>query len=124
MVRPGTGKPEDGMCIRLASFIALMCMALVGCETFYPGRGTTHQSSSSLVSFLYPNGAELPRENSIQQLHVPLRVGLAMLPAKSGPAGSAPDAVLRQQLLERVRAHFSDRKFVSEITIIPDYYLG
>jgi rhombotail lipoprotein len=100
-----------------------MCTALVGCEAFYPGNRTTHQSSSSLVSFLYPNGAEPPHENSIPQLHVPLRVGLAMLPAKSGPAGLAPDAALRQQLLERVRAHFSDRKFVSEITIIPDYYL-
>jgi rhombotail lipoprotein len=110
--------------MRTASVIALVSVALVGCEAFDPLYRTTHQSSSSLVAFLYPNGAEPPRENTIPQLHVPLRVGLAMLPAKSGPAGPAPDAALRQLLLERVRAHFSDRRFVSEITIIPDYYLG
>ena len=112
------------MRIRLTSVIALVCVALAGCAALDRGARSTHQSSSSLVGFLYPSGAEPPRENSIPQLHVPLRVGLAMLPAKSGPAGPAPDAALRQQLLERVRAHFSDRRFVSEITIIPDYYLG
>src|SRR5579862_2425465 len=108
----------------LASFTAVLCVALGGCETFYPGHGTTHQSSSSLVSFLYPGGAEPPRENSIPQLHVPLRVGLAFLPSRGDPSDSGPDAALKAQLLERVRALFSDRKFVSEITIIPDYYLG
>jgi rhombotail lipoprotein len=108
----------------LSLFAAVLCFALCGCETFYPGHGTTHQSSSSLVAFLYPDGAEPPRENSIPQLHVPLRVGLAFLPSRGDPSGSAPDAALKAQLLERVRAHFSDRKFVSEITIIPDYYLG
>jgi rhombotail lipoprotein len=108
----------------LSIFAALLCLTLVGCETFYPGHGTTHQSSSSLVAFLYPNGAEPPRENSIPQLHVPLRVGLAFLPSRSDAPGTGPDAALKAQLLERVREHFSDRKFVSEITIIPDYYLG
>jgi rhombotail lipoprotein len=32
--------------------------------------------------------------------------------------------VQRAELLERIRRHFSDRKFVSEIVVIPDYYLS
>jgi rhombotail lipoprotein len=102
----------------------VLAMALSGCEGLCgPGCGAPrqHHSSSSLVDFLYPNGALPPAENSIPELHVPLRVGLAFLPT---PGGAGPDAVLKQQLLERVRQHFSDRKFVSEIVIIPDYYLG
>jgi rhombotail lipoprotein len=34
------------------------------------------------------------------------------------------DAAHRQELLERIRAHFSSRKFVTDITIVPDYYLA
>lgn len=101
-----------------------LAMLLCGCEALCgPGCGAPreHHSSSSLVDFLYPSGALPPAENSIPQLHVPLRVGLAFLPS---PNGAGPDAALREQLLERVRQHFSDRKFVSDIVIIPDYYLG
>jgi len=87
-----------------------------------PWRDVTHHYSSSLVEFLYPQGRVPPRENSVPELHVPLRVGLAFLPARDGSA-VGPDAALRQELLERVRQHFKDRKFVSEIVLIPDYYL-
>jgi rhombotail lipoprotein len=98
---------------------------LAGCELLAPscalGCPSAHSASSSLVDFLYPKGGPPPPQNSIPELHVPLRVGLAFLPPR--PGGSAPSAVLREQLLERVRQHFSDRAFVSEIVIIPDYYL-
>src|SRR5690606_20295436 len=33
------------------------------------------------------------------------------------------EAARRQALLERIRRHFADRKFVREIVIVPDYYL-
>ncbi len=100
-----------------------LAMLLCGCEALCPGCGAPreHHSSSSLVDFLYPAGALPPAQNTIPELHVPLRVGLAFLPA---PNGTGPDAALKEQLLERVRQHFSDRKFVSDIVIIPDYYLG
>ena len=45
-------------------------------------KSQTH-NSSSLVSFLYPDGKVPPAENAIAELHVPLRVGLAFLPSQS-----------------------------------------
>ena len=109
--------------LTLATTLAL-AMLLSGCEVLCGPScaAREHHSSSSLVDFLYPAGALPPAENSIPELHVPLRVGLAFLPSQNPNAG--PDAALKEQLLERVRQHFSDRKFVSEIVIIPDYYLG
>ncbi|HEY8052024.1 MAG: rhombotarget lipoprotein [Steroidobacterales bacterium] len=104
--------------------IALIGAALAGCATApfcYPSCGATRHNSSSLVEFLYPRGELPPAQNSVPELHVPLRVGLAFLPAQGG---AGPDAALKEALLERVRQRFSDRKFVSEIVVIPDYYLG
>jgi rhombotail lipoprotein len=78
------------------------------------------QNSSSLVEFLYPDGRMPPAENQLPELRVPLRVGLAFLPTQSG---AGPTAVQRDELLERIRQRFADRKFVTEIVTIPDYYL-
>jgi rhombotail lipoprotein len=93
------------------------------CAPYCGGAAVARHDSTSLVEFLYPNGAPPPRQNRVPELHVPLRVGLAFLPGR-GIGTAAPDAALRQELLERVRQHFSERKFVSEIVIIPDYYLS
>jgi rhombotail lipoprotein len=104
----------------------IAAMTLSGCEALCApscGAPREHHSSSSLVDFLYPSGALPPAENSIPELHVPLRVGLAFLPPHD-PNAAGPDAALKEQLLERVRQHFRDQKFVSDIVIIPDYYLG
>jgi rhombotail lipoprotein len=108
--------------------VMLMAASLAGCTLLgvpacAPYCSASRHSSSSLVEFLYPDGHAPPPENSIPELHVPLRVGLAFLPGRGAPA-AGPDAAEREQLLERIRSHFSDRKFVSEIVIIPDYYLS
>src|SRR5579859_6835800 len=79
------------------------------------------QNSTSLVEFVYPNGAEPPAENAQPQLHLPLRVGLAFLPGNE--AEYAPDAAHKDQLLEEIRRRFIARHFVAEIVLIPDYYL-
>lgn len=102
--------------------IAIIGAALAGCATnpfCYPVCGVSRHNSSSLVEFLYPRGETPPPQNSVPELHVPLRVGLAFLPAQ-GAAG--PDAALQEELLERIRQRFKDRKFVSDIVLIPDYY--
>jgi rhombotail lipoprotein len=77
-----------------------------------------------LVNFLYPDGKPPPAANTIPELHVPLRVGLAFLPSQAATGPAALDAAQKQVLLERIRQRFSSRKFVSEIVVVPDYYLA
>jgi rhombotail lipoprotein len=81
------------------------------------------QNSSSLVSFLYPDGKLPPTENSVPELRIPLRVGLAFLPSRSSAGAAQLEAAQKEMLLEKIRARFVNRKFVSEIVIIPDHYL-
>jgi rhombotail lipoprotein len=82
------------------------------------------RASSSLVSYLYPSGEEPPSENRIPELRLPVRVGLAFMPARPGAQGPGLEASRREELLERIRQRFADRKFVREIVIVPDYYLA
>jgi rhombotail lipoprotein len=85
-------------------------------------RAHTH-NASSLVDFLYPKGAIPPRQDAIPELHIPLRVGLAFLPSSEADATGGLDAAHEEQLLEKIKQRFSSRKFVTEIVVIPDYYL-
>jgi rhombotail lipoprotein len=101
-------------------------VSLSGCRALSdalcaPACNASTHSSSSLVEFLYPDGSVPHGEDAIPQLRLPLRVGLSFLPSH----GDAPtlDAAERENLLERIRQRFSSRKFVSGITLIPDYYL-
>ena len=103
-------------------------LALSGCEAFssvvcHPHCRSSARSSSSLVSFLYPKGIEPPAENSIPQLNLPVRVGIAFIPQASGGAPAGLEAARRDEILERIRKRFADRPFVSQIVMIPDYYL-
>lgn len=95
---------------------------LSGCALFGGSSRAENRASSSLVEFLYPSGRTPPREDSIPELRLPLRVGLAFLPSKNGSTEGL-EAARREALLERIRARFVDRKFVSRIEIVPDYYL-
>lgn len=103
-------------------------LALTGCEVFDSMLCPAHckssaRSSSSLVGFLYPRGAEPPAENSIPQLNLPVRVGIAFIPETSRIGAAGLEAARREQILERIRKRFADRRFVSQIVVIPDYYL-
>jgi rhombotail lipoprotein len=62
-------------------------------------------------------------QNSIPQLKIPLRVGLAFLPSSESSATGGLDAAHQEVLLERISQRFSSRPFVAEIVMIPDYYL-
>jgi len=97
-------------------------LALSGCTLFVAGKYAENRASSSLVGFLYPDGRAPPRQDSIPELRLPLRVGLAFLPSESGEVEGL-EAAHRDELLERIRKRFADRKFVSRIDIVPDYYL-
>lgn len=111
---------------RTIVILSLLAIGLGGCALFgpaCPGCNSHTRSSSSLVAFLYPDGAAPPAD-SIPELQVPLRVGLAFLPSQSAYGAEGPTAVQKDELLERIRQHFADRKFVREIVVIPDYYLS
>ncbi len=108
--------------MKLRAIFLLTLSAAAGC-TFTSHSSQSH-NSTSLVSFLYPNGSTPPPQNAIPELRVPLRVGLAFLPTQRAFGDVALEAAHREELLERIRQKFSDRKFVSEIVIIPDYYLA
>ncbi|HKQ16121.1 MAG TPA: rhombotarget lipoprotein [Steroidobacteraceae bacterium] len=111
-----------GRTFALASVAASMLSGCAALDAVMFGHAGPRQShnSSSLVEFLYPHGATPPAENQIPELRVPLRVGLAFLPT---PDGTGPTAMQREELLEQIRHRFADRKFVTEIVTIPDYYL-
>lgn len=106
--------------------VVVLALSASGCGFLEPAMCDPHCNnrsgySSSLVDFLYPKNSRLPLQNSVPELHLPLRVGLAFLPGR----GQAPlDEAHQQQLLERIRQRFTSRPFVSEIVLVPDYYLG
>jgi rhombotail lipoprotein len=110
---------------RISGILVLSSMVVLsGCVGWCGNRCTTRTgSSSSLVEFLYPEGAPPPTD-TVPELRIPLRVGLAILPSRPGAVTTGLDAQQKLDLLERIRQRFSSRQFVSDITIIPDYYLA
>jgi rhombotail lipoprotein len=110
-----------GRTFALASVAALLLSGCAALDAMMSDAGHRQsRNSSSLVEFLYPNGRVPPAENQIPELRVPLRVGLAFLPTQDG---AGPTAAQREELMERIRQRFANRKFVTEIVTIPDYYL-
>src|ERR1700723_1239723 len=106
----------------LVIFALLSVLALPGCEAVghmfcAPNCQSQNHNSSSLVTFLYPDGKAPPQNNNIPQLRLPLRVGLAFLPSEGNFGAPALDAAHKNDLLERIRQHFSSQKFISEIVL-------
>lgn len=105
----------------LIAGILLLALASTGCQTLWHGGGyekTRRGNSSSLVDYLYPNGAILaPPSNSLPYLELPLRVGIAFVPGGSGSGAQ------QSQLAASVAKAFADRPFVADIQVIPVTYL-
>lgn len=100
--------------------IALVGIVLAGCSWMFTNDMRTG-SSSSLVDFLYPDGQVPPEvSESIPEIRVPARVGIAFVPTHGSSPLSAPD---RRRLLEQVREAFIGRSYVERIEVIPDNYL-
>jgi rhombotail lipoprotein len=79
--------------------------------------------SSSLVDYLYPGGEEpAPYDETIPQLNLPLRVGLAFVPSSQRYTEGLSEAH-KLVLLNRVKDAFKEREFIKNISIIPDTYL-
>lgn len=115
--------------MKRACIIIALLMPLSGCiplNEFFcaPDCHSETHNSTSLVGFLYPDGKLPPPTDTIPELHLPLRVGLTFLPSQNVSANSGLESVRKEELMERIRKRFADRKFVADIVIIPDYYLN
>ncbi|MEM8984859.1 MAG: rhombotarget lipoprotein [Pseudomonadota bacterium] len=103
--------------------LVLSIPLLSGCGLWLTGEPLERRSgsASSLVDYLYPDGEVPPeRDDTLPQLTLPARVGIAFVPGDRRMPLSASE---QQQLLENVADAFRDRSFVSSIEAIPSQYL-
>ncbi len=108
--------------MRTRIFVLAMSVLLAGCSAFWPGK-QRQGVSSSLVDFLYPRGEVPPDlDNVVSNLVVPLRIGLAFVPSRD-PTTPGLSEASKNELLAKVRAAFTGREFIGDITIIPETYL-
>jgi rhombotail lipoprotein len=103
--------------------LGLVAFACTGCEVLWGNyaRSNSH-ATTPLVQFLYGQDA-VPVTDASVELKLPIRVGLSFLPTEMN-SGSIPTAAQRAEILEAVRQKFSALPYVTEIVIIPDYYLN
>jgi rhombotail lipoprotein len=104
----------------------LFTLILASCTSFWQGAWSPEIRegvSSSLVDYLYPEGTVPPEQASeIPRLDLPLRVGIAFVPAKNRSAADVSEAT-KSELLNQVKTAFLDRDYIEHIEVIPDTYL-
>src|SRR5688572_22789285 len=103
---------------------AALALGLTGCVGFWGQR--RHHEASSVVQFLYPDQAMPFVQPEIPTLRLPLRVGVAFVPA--GTRGFSPiEAGFTEQqktdLMRKVAGQFKTLPFVQSIEIVPATYL-
>jgi len=109
--------------------IVILALGLGGCM------GYQTRLKSSVVDYLYPSQDEARIEPAVPVLELPVDIGIAFVPehsaGKRGTSGAwtswSGAGVLsetrRQELLEKVAAHFRGLDYVDEIEVIPSAYL-
>jgi rhombotail lipoprotein len=98
---------------------AIALLLLAGCASMFAPR-SAHQAGS-VVDYLYPDAREAPKlQPTVTRLRLPVRVGIAFV---LGGAAGGPSDLARQQLLERVKAAFTQYDFIGSIEVIPSTYL-
>jgi rhombotail lipoprotein len=105
-------------------FLTLLCVsalfALSGCASMFSHPGT--RQAGSIVDYLYPDAKEPPKmEPTVTRLRLPVRVGIAFVPG--GGYGAGMQEAAKTQLLERVKASFSQYDYIGSIEVIPSAYL-
>lgn len=104
-------------------FTAACALALSGCvELLDHHARREHAASSSLVNFLYGERA-VPVNDAQAQLRLPIRVGVSFLPPPADSFGTQPSAIQRARVLDAIRENFRALPYVSDIVVVPDYYL-
>jgi rhombotail lipoprotein len=115
--------------IGVALLLGLLVAAATGCA------GARSRYNSSVVDYLYPDKKDPVAQSAIPVLHLPMRVGIAFVPASEDPSyrsglferGRATQFALtearKSQLMEQVAGHFRSLDFIKSIEIIPSAYL-
>lgn len=104
----------------------LLALFFTGCMT---PRTRKADRSTSVVSYLYPAQVNPLPPTTIPVLRLPLRVGVAFVPAGGGGAnqvqmGPPPITELQKTtLLDRVAAEFRRLEYIQSIQVIPSSYL-
>jgi rhombotail lipoprotein len=106
---------------------ALLALTLSGCGllggdscVFHCGQRT--QASTPLVEFLYGDDQKVPKRDAVVTLNLPIRVGLAFLPSRTGNPNDGPTAAQREKILGSIRQNFAGLPYVAEIVPVPSYY--
>jgi rhombotail lipoprotein len=104
--------------------LATLSLTLTGCSWLFQDRnfGRNQEASTPLVDFLYADG-QVPLQDAQPELHLPIRVAVSFLPNGAVPARSQIGAIDRGKVLDALRENFKSLPYVSEIVIVPDYYL-
>jgi len=98
---------------------ALAALVAAGCATWQPNRNT---HATSVMQFLFPRDSQHVEAPGIPVLSLPLRVGVAFVPAGNEYNSGIPEAA-KADLLKRVAAEFRGLPYVKSIEIIPTSYL-
>lgn len=107
--------------------LAATGISLTGCTSLW--RQNRHQASS-VVQFLYPGNDQPFIQPSIPTLRLPLRVGVAFVPAVRTEGNSGYRALdnsfseaQKTSLMREVAAQFKTLPFVQSIELVPTTYL-
>ncbi|HEU4591123.1 MAG TPA: rhombotarget lipoprotein [Steroidobacteraceae bacterium] len=107
----------------VAAFTLLLggCGILSGNECLFRC-GEQRAASTPLVRFLYGDDRPVPQKDATVTLQLPIRVGLAFLPGRTGNPDEGPTPIERERILGSIRSSFADLPYVSEIVPVPSYY--
>lgn len=115
------------------ALLAAASLLLAACAS-----GTAAHHRTSVVQYLYPAGRVAADTQPVTTLRLPLRVGVAFVPAGDPDAGTrsrfrssgylsaaetdVPESE-RLRLAKRIVDHFRERPFVKSVELIPSSYL-
>ena len=107
--------------------VGTFLLTVSGCYSMWGGQRQKHQASS-VVGYLYPDQVDPLPPAGLPVLRLPLRVGVAFVPAGGRRVGGfvPPDGLpeaTKAALLQRVADAFQGRDYIEHIEIVPTSYL-
>jgi rhombotail lipoprotein len=108
--------------------LATVAVLVAGCDTFWGTRD--HHRASNLYSYLYPGQKEHVDAPGVPVLSLPLRVGIAFVPAGVGGRNNYSfgedqnfSESQKLELMKQISGEFKQYPFVKSIELIPSAYL-